>query len=53
MTLIVCLFILFLNTGTVLNLLQQRNVAVVDGLVVCQASLNSILMLHHHTYVFT
>ena len=27
-------FILFLNYGTFLNLLQQRNVAVVDGLVV-------------------
>ena len=34
MTLIVCLFVLFLNNGTSLNLLQQRNIAVVDGLVV-------------------
>ena len=28
MTLIVCLFIIFLNNGTILNLHQQRNVAV-------------------------
>ena len=34
MTLIVCLFIIFLSNRTFLNLLQQRNVAVVDGLVV-------------------
>ena len=34
MTLIICLFILFLNNGTFLNLLQQQNIAVVDGLVV-------------------
>ena len=34
MTLIVCLFILLLNNGTFLNLLQQRNFAVVDGLIV-------------------
>ena len=33
MTLIVCLLTLFLNKETFLNL-QQRNVAVVDGLVV-------------------
>ena len=32
MTLIVCLFIIFLNNGTFLNLPQQCNVAVVDGL---------------------
>ena len=35
MALIVCLFI-FLKNGTILNLRQQRNVAVVDGLVVKQ-----------------
>ena len=34
MTLIVCLFVLFLNNGTSLNLLQQGTIAVVDGLVV-------------------
>ena len=33
MTLIVCLFILFLNNRAFLNLLQQQNVAIVDGLV--------------------
>ena len=33
-TLIVCHFILFLNKGMSLNLLQQRNVAVVDGFIV-------------------
>ena len=34
MTLIICLFILFLYNRTFLNLLQQPNVAVVDGLTV-------------------
>ena len=34
MTLILCLFILFQNNRMFLNLLQQQNVAVVDGLVV-------------------
>ena len=33
MTLIVCLLMIFLNNGTFLNLLKQRNVAVVDGLL--------------------
>ena len=34
MTLIVYLFIIFLNNGTFPNLLQQRNFAVVNGLIV-------------------
>ena len=34
MTLIVCLFISFQNNEMFLNLLQQRNVAVLDGFVV-------------------
>ena len=37
-TLNVCLFISFLNNVMFLNLLQQRNVAVVDGLVVPSCS---------------
>ena len=40
MTLIVCLLILFVNNGTFLDLLQQRNVAVVDRLVVHYLSIH-------------
>ena len=57
MTLILCIFILIVNNGTFLNLVQQQNVAVVDGLVVVFAikfhiekALHYILFLQTHFY---
>ena len=44
MTLIVCLFLIFLNNGTLLNMHQQRNVAVVNVLIVTSMLVSTVVI---------